>query len=76
MAAFAALEISPEVKRRQAVIAAAVAAVAGSRARIRSIREVQAPSTEWTRRGRADAQGSHCLAVSPFGRESVWRRDS
>jgi hypothetical protein len=76
MAACPALEVSPDVaKRRRAAIAAAVAAVAGSRARIRRISEVQVPSTEWTRRGRVEIQGSHGLAVSPLGPESGWRKD-
>lgn len=79
MAAGTALEVAPDVaerERHRLIIAAAVAAVAGGRARIRQVREIRGPaSTAWTRQGRAEIQGSHELAASPVRSRSDWCRD-
>jgi len=83
MAACPALEVAPDIadvapdmaewERHRVIIAAAVAAVAGSGARISRIREVPGPApSAWTRQGRAELQ-RHDLRDSLGVCESDWR---
>ncbi len=58
--AFAPVRESSQRERHKVIIAAAVAAVLGTRARIRRITATREPSAAaWVRQGRADIHGSH-----------------
>jgi Na+-transporting methylmalonyl-CoA/oxaloacetate decarboxylase gamma subunit len=67
--AVSAIPSEEEMDRHMVVIAAAVAAVVGSRARVRQVRAIRTPvSAAWARQGRISIQGSHNLPVQRSSR--------